>query len=184
VFVTLKPLFGLSRQNFRAKTLAEPCLGACRFPFPLTHEARMFYPEMPFLRCDNAKDAAKFSRDPAIVMAIAIEIAKVTEGIVRVTMSQIADEENNAEWELVQQVEDQRSADEFERLEVRDTLRVLLERTKLSLRERQVVNLILQGDNFNEIARKLKVSRSFVGYTFKRAAKKLHRTADKLNIKP
>jgi DNA-binding CsgD family transcriptional regulator len=117
-------------------------------------------------------------------MAVIIEIIEVAEGIYRVQTSQIVDEEGNTDWELVQQVEDQRSADEFERLEVRDTLRVLLEQTKLSLRERQVVNLLLQGDNFNEIARKLKVSRSFVGYTLKRAAQKLRRTADELGIVP
>jgi DNA-binding CsgD family transcriptional regulator len=69
-------------------------------------------------------------------------------------------------------------------LEVRDIIRVLLERTKLSLRESQVVTLLLEGDNFNEIARKLGVSRSFVGYTLKRAAQKLRRTAEALNIKP
>jgi DNA-binding CsgD family transcriptional regulator len=117
-------------------------------------------------------------------MALIVELVEVAENLVRVKTTQITDEEENAEWKLVHQVEDQRSADEFERLEVRDTLRVLLERTKLSLRERQVVNLLLQGDNFNEIARKLKVSRSFVGYTLKRAAQKMRRTAEALNIKP
>jgi DNA-binding CsgD family transcriptional regulator len=117
-------------------------------------------------------------------MALIVEIVEVAEDIFKVKTTQITDEEGNAEWELVHQVEDQRSADEFERLEVRDTIRVLLERTNLSLRERQVVNLLLQGDNFNEIARKLKVSRSFVGYTLKRAAQKLRRTADELGIVP
>jgi DNA-directed RNA polymerase specialized sigma subunit len=117
-------------------------------------------------------------------MALIIEIVEVAEDIFKITTTQIADEDGNADWELVQQVEDERSTDEFERLEVRDIVRVLLERTNLSLRERQVVNLLLQGDNFNEIARKLKVSRSFVGYTLKRAAQKLRRTAEALNIKP
>jgi RNA polymerase sigma factor (sigma-70 family) len=117
-------------------------------------------------------------------MAIIVELIEVAKGIYEIRTTQVADEDGNADWELVQQVEDQRSADEFERLEVRDTLRVLLERTKLSPRERQVVNLVLQGDNFNEIARKLGVSRSFVGYTLKRAAKKLLKTADELGIVP
>jgi DNA-directed RNA polymerase specialized sigma subunit len=117
-------------------------------------------------------------------MAVIIEIVEVAEGIYRVQTSHVVDEEGNADLELVQQIEDERSADKFERLEVRDIIRVLLERTKLSLRERQVVNLILQGDNFNEIARKLKVSRSFVGYTFKRAAQKLRKTANELGIVP
>jgi len=117
-------------------------------------------------------------------MALIVEIVEVAEDIFKVKTTQITDDEGNADWELVQQVEDERSADEFERLEVRDIIRVLLERTKLSLRERQVVNLILQGDNFNEIARKLGVSRSFVGYTLKRAAQKMRRTADELGIVP
>jgi DNA-binding CsgD family transcriptional regulator len=117
-------------------------------------------------------------------MAIVVELIEIAEGIYELRTTQIVDEEGNTDWELVQQVEDQRSADEFERLEVRDTIRVLLERTNLSLRERQVVNLILQGNNFNEIARKLKVSRSFVGYTFKRAAQKLRKTANELGIVP
>ena len=119
-----------------------------------------------------------------MVVAIIIEVTKITEGIYRVQTSHVVDEEGNADLELVQQIEDERSADEFERLEVRDTIRVLLERTKLSPRESQVVTLLLEGDNFNEIARKLGVSRSFVGYTLKRAAQKLRRTADELGIVP
>jgi RNA polymerase sigma factor (sigma-70 family) len=117
-------------------------------------------------------------------MALIIEIVEVAEDIFKITTTQIADEEGNADWELVQQVEDERSAAEFERLEVRDIIRVLLERTKLSPRERQVVNLLLEGANFNEIARKLGVSRSFVGYTFQRAIKKLRQTAEALGIVP
>jgi RNA polymerase sigma factor (sigma-70 family) len=117
-------------------------------------------------------------------VAIIVEIVEVAEDIFKVKTTQITDEEENAEWELVQQVEDQRSVDEFERLEIRDIVRVLLEQTKLSPRERQVVTLLLEGDNFNEIARKLGVSRSFVGYTLKRAAQKMRQTAEALNIKP
>jgi hypothetical protein len=56
--------FWLSRQNFRAKTLAKPFLGACCFPFPLSHEARMLNPETTLLRCRCAKDAAKISARP------------------------------------------------------------------------------------------------------------------------
>jgi DNA-directed RNA polymerase specialized sigma subunit len=116
-------------------------------------------------------------------MAIVIEIVQVND-VYQIKTTQIFDDEGSAEWELVQQVADERSATEFEQMEVRDTIRVLLERTKLSLRERQVVNLILQGDNFNEIASKLGVSRSFVGYTFQRAIKKLRQTAEALGIAP
>jgi len=117
-------------------------------------------------------------------MAIIVELIEVAEGIYELRTTQVADDEGNADWELVQQVEDERSANEFERLEVRDIIRVLLERANLSFRERQVVNLLLQGHNFNEIAKKLKVSRSFVGYTFQRAAQKLRKTATELGIVP
>jgi RNA polymerase sigma factor (sigma-70 family) len=130
------------------------------------------------------KTLQKFSRDPAMAVALIVEVTEVAEGIFKVQTTQIIDEESNTDWELVQQIEDERNAGEFEQLEVRDTIRVLLERTKLSPRERQVVTLLLQGDNFNEIARKLGVSRSFVGYTLKRAAQKLRRTADELGIVP
>jgi DNA-directed RNA polymerase specialized sigma subunit len=119
-----------------------------------------------------------------MAVAIIVEVVEVAKDIFKVQTTQITDEESNTDWELVQQVEDERSAGEFERLEVRDIVRVLLERTNLSLRERQVVNLLLQGDNFNEIARKLKVSRSFVGYTLQRAAQKLRQTAEALGIAP
>jgi len=116
-------------------------------------------------------------------MALIIEIVQVND-VYQIKTTQIFDDEGSAEWELVQQVADERSANEFEQLEVRDTIRVLLEQTKLSPRERQVVTLLLEGNNFNEIARKLGVSRSFVGYTLKRAAQKLRKTAIELGIAP
>jgi DNA-directed RNA polymerase specialized sigma subunit len=144
----------------------------------------VFTLKRPFCVATTRKTLQKFERDPAMAVAIIVEIVEVAENLVKVKTTQIVDDENSAEWKLLQQVEDERSANEFERLEVRDTLRVLLERTNLSLRERQVVNLLLQGDNFNEIARKLKVSRSFVGYTLKRAVKKLRKTANQLGIVP
>jgi DNA-directed RNA polymerase specialized sigma subunit len=118
-------------------------------------------------------------------MALIIEIVEVAEDIFKITTTQIADEDGNADWELVQQIEDQRSADEFERLEVRDTIRVLLERTKLSPREKQVIYLFLQGyDDFAEIAKKLGVSRSRIWHAFKCAIQKLHQTAEALGIVP
>jgi DNA-directed RNA polymerase specialized sigma subunit len=118
-------------------------------------------------------------------MAIIVEIVEVAEDIFKVKMSQITDEESNAEWELVQQVEDERSADEFEQLEVRDIIRVLLEQTELSPREKQVIHLFLQGyDDFAEIAKKLGVSRSRIWHAFKCAIRKMGQTASALGIKP
>jgi DNA-directed RNA polymerase specialized sigma subunit len=118
-------------------------------------------------------------------MALIVEIVEVAENLVKVKTSQIADEEGNADWKLVQQVEDERSAGEFERLEVRDTIRVLLEQTELSPREKQVIHLFLQGyDDFAEIAKKLGVSRSRIWHAFKCATQKLRKTASTLGIAP
>jgi RNA polymerase sigma factor (sigma-70 family) len=180
----LKPCSGFRTETFAARHLPSlaSALAASRFPYRVKPEC--FTLKCPFCVVTMRKTLQNFSRDPAIAMALIIEIVEVAEDIFKVKTTQITDEESNADWELVQQVEDQRSADEFERLEVRDIIQVLLEQTKLSPRERQVVNLILQGNNFNEIARKLKVSRSFVGYTLKRAAQKLRKTADELGIVP
>jgi RNA polymerase sigma factor (sigma-70 family) len=118
-------------------------------------------------------------------MAIIVELIEVAKNLVKVKTTQIVDEEGNADWELVQQVEDQHSADEFERLEVRDTLRVLLEKTPLAPREREVINLFLSGaGDWSDIAKHLKVTRSSVSAIFKRAVKKLRKTATELGIAP
>ena len=118
-------------------------------------------------------------------MALIVELVEVAEKLVRVKTTQIVDEEGNADWELVQQVEDQRSADEFERLETRDTIRVLLEKTPLAPREREVINLFLSGaGDWSDIAKHLKTTRSNVSAIFRRAAKKLRQTAEALGIAP
>jgi DNA-directed RNA polymerase specialized sigma subunit len=118
-------------------------------------------------------------------MALIVELVEVAENLVRVKTTQIVDEEGNADWELVQQVEDERSADEFERLEVRDTIQVLLEKTPLAPREREVINLFLSGvGNWNDIARYLKTTRSNVSAIFRRAIRKMRRTANALGIVP
>jgi RNA polymerase sigma factor (sigma-70 family) len=118
-------------------------------------------------------------------MAIIVELIEVAEGIYEIRTTQVADEEGNADWELVQQVEDQRSADEFERLEVRDTLRVLLEKTPLAPREREVINLFLSGaGSLGDIAKHLGMTRSNASDIFRRAVKKLRKTATELGLAP
>jgi DNA-directed RNA polymerase specialized sigma subunit len=117
-------------------------------------------------------------------MALIIEIVQVND-VYQIKTTQIFDDEGSAEWELVQQVADERSATEFEQMEVRDTIRVLLERTELSPREKQVIYLFLQGyDDFAEIAKRLGVSRSRIWHAFKCAVKKLRKTANELDIAP
>jgi DNA-directed RNA polymerase specialized sigma subunit len=117
-------------------------------------------------------------------MAIVIEIVQVND-VYQIKTTQIFDDEGSAEWELVQQVADERSATKFEQMEVRDTIRVLLERTELSPREKQVIYLFLQGyDDFAEIAKKLGVSRSRIWHAFKCAIQKLRKTATELGLAP
>lgn len=118
-------------------------------------------------------------------MALVIEVIEVVKGVYQVTTTQPIDEEGNSDWELVQRIDDERSADALERMETRELLQVLLARTPLAKREREVINLILQGeDNFAEIAHKLGLTRSRVWDAFRSAVKKLHKTANELGIAP
>jgi DNA-directed RNA polymerase specialized sigma subunit len=121
----------------------------------------------------------------ATAMALIVEVVEVVKGVYQVTTTQPVDEEGNGDWELLQRLDDERSAAELERLEIRDTLQVLLERTPLAQREREVINLILQGeDDFAEIARKLGLTRSRVWDAFRAAVRKLRRSAEALGITP
>jgi len=114
-----------------------------------------------------------------------VEVIEVVRGVYQVTTSQPVDEEGNGDWELLQRLDDERSAAELERMEVRELLQVLLERTPLAQREREVINLILEGeDNFSEIAQRLGLTRSRVWASFRSAVKKLRKTAIKLGIAP
>jgi len=117
-------------------------------------------------------------------MALIVEVIEVVKGVYQVTTSQPIDEEGHADWELLQRLDDERSAAELERLEIRDTLQVLLARTPLTPREREVITLFLEGDNFAEIARKLGLTRERVGAAFRSVVKKLRRSATELNIMP
>jgi len=118
-------------------------------------------------------------------MALIVEVVEVVKGVYQVTTTQSVDEEGSGDWELVQRLDDERSAAELERLEIRDTLQVLLKRTPLAPREREVINLILQGeDNFSEIAQRLGLTRSRVWDAFRSAVKKLRRSAKELGIAP
>jgi DNA-directed RNA polymerase specialized sigma subunit len=118
-------------------------------------------------------------------MALIVEVTEIVKGVYQVTTTQSVDEEGNGDWELVQRLDDERSANELERLEIRDTLQVLLERTPLAQREREVINLILQGeDDFAEIARKLGLTRSRVWNAFRAAVRKLRRSSEALGITP
>jgi RNA polymerase sigma factor (sigma-70 family) len=118
-------------------------------------------------------------------MALVIEVFEVVKGIYQVTTTQPVDEEGNGDWELVQRLDDERSANELEQMEVRELLQVLLERTPLTERERQVLSLFLEDEeSFAEIAKRLGLTRSRVWGAFRSAVKKLRKTASALGIMP
>jgi DNA-directed RNA polymerase specialized sigma subunit len=118
-------------------------------------------------------------------MALVVEIVQVADKVYAVTTHQIAEEEGDSDWDALQRVADTNAQDALERMEVRELLEVLLERTPLAPREREVINLILQGeDDFAEIARKLGLTRSRVWGAFRSAVKKLRRSAKELGIAP
>jgi RNA polymerase sigma factor (sigma-70 family) len=118
-------------------------------------------------------------------MALIVEIVQVADKVYAVTTQQIVEDESDNDWDALQRVADTNAQDALERMEVRELLETLLERTPLAPRERQVLSLILQGeDNFSEIAQRLGLTRSRVWDAFRSAVKKLRKTAIKLGIAP
>jgi RNA polymerase sigma factor (sigma-70 family) len=116
-------------------------------------------------------------------MALIVEVVEVVKGVYQVTTTQPVDEDGD--WELVQRLDDERSANELEQMEVRELLQVLLERTPLTERERQVLSLFLEDEeSFAEIAKRLGLTRSRVWGAFRSAVQKLRRTANALGIMP
>ena len=114
-------------------------------------------------------------------MAIVVEVQQIGD-LFSTVSHQIVESEDNPEFEALQRVADESAAEAFRWLEIRDTLRVLLERTQLEQRESEVVALFLLGWDFPEIAQQIGVSRQFVQATFKRAVAKLRKTAEALGI--
>jgi Sigma-70, region 4. len=114
-------------------------------------------------------------------MAIVVEVQQIGD-LFRIVSHQIVESDDNPEFEALQRVADESAAEAFRMIEVRDTLRVLLERTQLEQRESEVVALFLLGWDFPEIAQQIGVSRQFVQATFKRAVAKLRKTAKALGI--
>jgi RNA polymerase sigma factor (sigma-70 family) len=114
-----------------------------------------------------------------------VEVAEIADSVWQVRTRQITEEEGDSDWDALQCIADASTEDALERMETRELLQVLLERTPLAPREREVINLILQGeDNFAEIAQRLGVTRSRVWDAFRSAVKKMRKTASELSIAP
>jgi DNA-directed RNA polymerase specialized sigma subunit len=118
-------------------------------------------------------------------MALVVEIVQVADKVYAVTTQQIVEDESDSDWDALQRVADANAQDALERMEVQELLQVLLARTPLAPREREVINLVLQGeDNFAEIAQRMGLTRSRVWGAFRSAVKKLRKTASALGIAP
>jgi RNA polymerase sigma factor (sigma-70 family) len=118
-------------------------------------------------------------------MALIVEIVQIADKVYAVTTQQIVEDESDTDWDALQRVADTNAQDALERIEVRELLETLLERTPLAERERQVLSLFLQGeDNFAEIAKRLGLTRSRIWDAFRSAVKKLRRSAKELGIAP
>jgi len=115
-------------------------------------------------------------------MALIVEVRQISDGLWAVTTQQLIETEDNPDFEALQRVVDESADEAFRLIEVRDTIRVLLERTPLEQRESEVIALFLQGFDFPDIAQLIGVSRQFVQATFRRAVRKLRQTAKALGI--
>jgi len=116
-------------------------------------------------------------------MAIVVEVQQIGD-LFRIVSHQIVESDDNPEYEALQRVADESAAEAYRLLEIRDTLRVLLERTPLEPREREVIMLSLEDFDFTDIAQRLGISRQCVQTTFWRAVKKLRECAFALGISP
>jgi len=117
-------------------------------------------------------------------MAIVVEVQQVTDGIFRIVTRQIVEDETDPDFEALQRVADESAAEAFRMMEVRDIIKVLLERTKLERREKEVIALFLSGLELIDIAAKLKISRQAVNEAFRRAIQRFRETAQRLGINP
>jgi|GEM_PF-3100683 len=114
---------------------------------------------------------------------LVVEVTEIADGVWQVRTRQVEEDESDSDWDALQRIADASTEDALERMEVRELLQVLLTRTNLAPREREVINLILQGeDNFAEIAQRLGVTRSRVWDAFRSAVRKLRRSAKALRI--
>mgnify|MGYP000629507312 CR=1 FL=1 len=115
-------------------------------------------------------------------MALIVEVQQISDNLFRVTTCQIVEDESNHDFKLLQHTFDENAAEAFRLMEVRDLIRVLLERTQLEPREREVITLFLRGWDFPDIAQRLKVSRQAVNEAFWRAVQRFRQVVAALGI--
>ena len=72
---------------------------------------------------------------------------------------------------------DERCEADFEAIFKRDLIEKLLAHTNLTLREREAIAIVLEGDNLSTLARKKNRTRSNIATAFRSAVAKLRETA-------
>ena len=87
---------------------------------------------------------------------------------------------SDRELEWHELIADPRANEDFERIYQRDLLRKILERVKLSRREREALTLFLEGKTFNAVARERGLSRQVFRHAFKSAVCKMRKAAAEL----
>ena len=97
-------------------------------------------------------------------MALIVEICQVGDKVWSVATHQL--DETDADFEALQRVADENTYEDFRLVEVRDLISVLLERTPLEQREREVILLFLEGWDFSDIAQRLQISRQATSDAF------------------
>ena len=117
-------------------------------------------------------------------MAIIVEVQQIADDLYRVASHQLVESEDSPDFAALQQVVDESAAEDFQRMETRDLIRVLLQRTPLERQEQRIINLFLKGFSLAEIADELGVTRQTINNGFWRVVKKLRRMAQVLNISP
>jgi len=114
---------------------------------------------------------------------IIVEIQEIGD-LFRIVSHHIAESEDSPDFSAIQRVIDESADKDFHLLEIRDLIRVLLQRTPLERQEQQAIDLFLEGHSLAEIADQLGVSRQTVNDAFWRAVRKLRRMAQVLDISP
>jgi len=109
---------------------------------------------------------------------IIVRVGEIDQHFTESEIAEFFGSDRELEWHEL--VPDPRAEEDFERIYQRDLLRKILERVKLSRREREALTLFLEGKTFNSIARERGLSRQIFRQAFKSALCKLRKAAAEL----
>ena len=112
---------------------------------------------------------------------ILVRIGEIDQHFSESEIAEFLGSDRELEWHEL--VPDPRADEDFERIYQRNLLRKILERVKLSRREREALTLFLEGKTLNSIAREKGLSRQVFRHAFKSAVCKMRRAAAELVVK-